>query len=315
MRLFSVTACTVVLVACTSSGQAGILSDLLTYAGDDVVIEDNSRGLISDQQDPNEPGHGVLSAGDVLYGLIRIDRRISPTPTASMDDSMQLVVAYSYEVDTVDELDSLGMFTVDYRPTSVATGLDLKSLLGATHEPVGFTDWDRATFVVMEQTFASDDVANNPVSNTLTDGDLLIDSVLADGSGYTLDLIAGFGSDDDFYQSLMIGAPGITIADILAADGSVTLGTHSGGYTALYDNLESGAVFLPVEATAVIGAVTTSHDIGLEGGVLLGNNQQNWDFADKANFRLNVVPEPSALTLCGLLVGLLGLCRWRKSFD
>jgi hypothetical protein len=71
-------------------------------------------------------------------------------------------------------------------------------------------------------------------------------------------------------------------------------------------------LFQPVHATTVIGGLTSSHDIGMEGGVLFGNDESNWDLADKANFRMNVIeiPEPSSLTLCGLLVGLSGLAGW-----
>ena len=299
-----VTALAIALTLLTSSSQAGILTDLLTFSGDDVILEDNSRGLFYD-----EDGNGVLSAGDVVAGLMRIDRRVAPTATASMDDRRQLIFAYSLQVETVEQLNGLGIYTVDFGPTAAATGKDLASLLGEAHKPAGFTDWDKAALVVMEQTFAADDVANNPVSNTSVAGATLMQSVLGSASGYTLDIIAGFDSEDDFYQNLLLGAPGISIPAIRAAGGSVTLGTHSGGLSVLYDNLGENILFQPVVATTVLGGAASSHDIGIEGGILFGNDEVNWDFADKANFRMNVIeiPEPNSLTLCGLLVGLFGL--------
>lgn len=301
---------TAFLVLCiASTTQAGILSDLLTLDGRDNVFEDNSRGLIYDQD-----SDGELSSGDVITGLVRLDRRISPTASSSMDDSMQLIVAYSYEVDQVTSLAGGAVTTIQYKVTSPATGHDIQSLLGDSFEPAGFADWDKATMVVMQRSFGADNPANNPVSNTVTAGATLIDSVLGDGSGYSLDAILGIASNDDFYSQLITGAPGIDIGDILTAGGSMTLGTQSGGFTALYSNLGPGAtVFRPVEATDVTDGSMSMHDVGLEGGILFGNNETNWDFADKANVRLNVVPEPATLSLTGMLVGCLALFGWRRS--
>lgn len=281
--------------------RAGLLEDVLSFDGQDNVLEDNSRGLLHDlDQD------GDLSSGDVVRGLIRIDRRNSPTPTPSMDDRKQLIIAYSFEVEDVAAIGNTPFSSVTYVAASSGTGLDIKSLLGDTHEPAGFAEWSKVSLAVMERTFAADDPANNPVSNTATAGADLIDNVLGDGSGYTLDLLGGFDDTDDFYHQLMTGPPGIDVSDIRDATGAVTLGTQSGGFSVLYDNLGDGKVFRPVSATSVINNADTEHDLGLEGGLLLGNNESNWGFADKANIRLNVVPEPS--TWVSLLVaGCVGL--------
>lgn len=298
---------TLLLLCMTTTTSAGIFSDLLTLDGQDNVFEDNSRGLIHDEDD-----NGELSSGDVITGLVRLDRRISPTASASMDDRTQLIVAYSFEVDQVTALGGT-ISTIEYQVTSPATGLDIQSLLGDSFEPAGFADWDQATMVVMERSFGADDPANNPVSNTVTAGATLIDSVLGDGSGYALNAILGIASNDDFYSQLITGAPGIDISDIQSADGSMTLGTQSGGFTALYSDLGPGAtVFRPVEATDVTDGSMSLHDVGLEGGILFGNNETNWDFADKANVRLNVVAEPGSLSLAALLVGCLAAVQWRR---
>ncbi len=283
--------------------RAGLLEDVLSFDGRDNVLEDNSRGLLHDlDQD------GDLSSGDVVTGLIRIDRRNSPTPTPSMDDRKQLIIAYSFEVEDVASIDNTPFSSITYVPASSGTGLDIKSLLGDTHEPAGFVDWAKVSLAVMERTFAADDSANNPVSNTVTAGADLIDDVLGDGSGYTLDVLGGFDDADDFYHQLITGSPGIDISDIRDATGAATLGTQSGGFSVLYDNLGAARVFRQVSATSVINNAVTQHDLGLEGGLLLGNNEANWGFADKANIRLNVVPEPATWVLV-LMAGCVGLMR------
>ncbi len=300
---------TLILLCIATATRGGILSDLLTLDGRDNVFEDNSRGLIYDQDNDGE-----LSSGDVITGLVRLDRRISPTASSSMDDSKQLIVAYSFEVDQVTALGGGAFSTIQYEVTSPATGLDIQSLLGDSFEPAGFADWDKAAMVVMERIFGADNSANNPVSNTVAAGASLIDNVLGDGSGYSLDAILGFASNDDFYSQLITGAAGVDISDIQSSDGSMTLATQSGGFTALYSDLGPGAtVFRPVEATDVTDGSMSLHDVGLEGGIVFGNNETNWDFADKANVRLNVVPEPATLSLVGLLGGCLAFVRWRKS--
>ncbi len=285
--------------------RAGLLADLLTFDGKENVLEDNSRGLIHDLDQDD-----ALSVGDVITGLVRIDRRISPMATASLDDRNQLVIAYSFEVDEVTPIVGIPFFTVKYKSTSALTGLDIRSLLGDSHEPAGFTAWDQAALVVMEQVFGVADPANNPVSDTTTAGTALIDSVLSDASGYTLDVIAGFAEDDDFFHQLLTGPAGISIPGLRAATGAVSIGTQSGGFSSLYQNLGPSMTFAPVPATSVIDNSMSTYDIGVEGGLLFGSNQENWDFADKANFRLNVVPEPSTLGLAGLLV--IGLLAGRR---
>jgi len=300
--------CALIVFSTVQVSQAGILTDLLTLDGQDNVMEDNSRGVIHDLDQDT-----FISVGDVITGLLRIDRRISPSATSSMDDSQQLVLAYSLEVDRIDPIAGGLLNAVKYKAASAGTGLDIKSLLGDAHEPAGFTDWASTAIAVMEKTFANNIPANNPVSNTTTAGMMLIDSVLNSASGYTLDALVGFGDDTDFYHNLIFSGAGLSIPAIKAANGSSTLGTQSAGLSVLYSDLGAAAsVFLPVTATSVINNASSPHDIGVEGGILFGNNESNWDFADKANVRLNVVPEPASVLLVGLLIGCLGLARWGR---
>lgn len=300
--------CALIVFSTAQVSQAGILTDLLTLDGQDNVLEDNSRGVISDL-DQND----VVSVGDVFTGLLRIDRRISPSATSSMDDSQQVVLAYSLEVDQIDPIAGGVLHAIKYKAASAGTGLDIESLLDDESKPAGFTDWASTAIAVMERTFGGNTPANNPVSNTTTAGMTLIGSVLGAGSGYTLDALVGFGDDTDFYHNLIFSGAGLSIPAIKAANGSSTLGTQSGGLSVLYSDLGAAAsVFLPVTATSVINNVSSPHDIGVEGGILFGNNESNWDFADKANIRLNVVPEPASVLLVGLLIGCLGLARWGR---
>jgi hypothetical protein len=171
----------------------------------------------------------------------------------------------------------------------------------------------------MEKQFPSALASNNPVNNTTTAGMTLINSVLGDGSGFTLDIIGGIVSPSDFFTNLITGGPGTNINDIRNASNSVTLGVVSGGFTNIWNNLPGSPTLIPVEADNVLTNTSTYHDYTLTGGSLYGYGNgpgsNNWDYSDKLDVNLNVkaVPEPASVAVwCGLFGGLVAVRRLRR---
>lgn len=305
------------LLALTAqSTQAGILDSLISADGIQDTLEDNSRGLIIDLD-----GDGFVSSGDVIVGLARIDRRSQGLASETLDDSKQLILAYSFMVDTIDPIGPFFGITYKAVDPSLGTGYSIQELLDDAKEPaLSATEWAQATFAVLERQFAVAAAANNPVNDVTTAGMTLIDSVMGAGSGYTLDIIGGLVDPSDFFTNLITGGPGLSIAAIKAASNSVPIGSVSGGFTDLYRNF--GGDLLPVEGVNVLTNVSTYHDYTLTGGTLFGygsgtNPPTNWDYSDKLDVNLNVfVPEPSSMLvwagLFGCVVGVRQLRRRAK---
>jgi hypothetical protein len=305
----------VVFGASAFPSAASILTSNIALDGTQTVIEDNSRGVIHDLDNS-----GFVSVGDVIVGLARLDRRSQNGSGVTLDDDQQLILAYSFQVDSIQ---SVGPFAgIYYKPVNPAagTGLSIKELMGSSLQPsLSSAQWAQATFALMEKQFPTINAANNPVNNTTTAGMALVNSVLGNGSGYTLDIIGGIVSSSDFFTNLIIGGPGTNIAAIQNASNSVTLGVVSGGFSNLYNVFPSGALLLPVEGDNVLTNSPTYHDYTLTGGNLFGYGSgpgnNNWDYSDKldVNLRVQAVPEPASVALwAGLFGGLLVGRRFRR---
>jgi hypothetical protein len=144
---------------------------------------------------------------------------------------------------------------------------------------------------------------SNPLDST-ADGLDIIDSVVGAGSGYVIDAIAGFGSGSDFLHT-RLNDPSVT--DI--SDPNFAL-DERGGFTVFADSL--GAEFLDVSSVRFTGTgANTPHDLVIVPVTsVTPSPESNWDLADSATFRVNILPEPGSMTLLGL--GLLGLAGYRR---
>lgn len=307
------------MVLATGPSQAGLLSDLLSGVptGSKVTLEDNSRGIFYDRQGPDTEGAGLVSVGDVINGILHIDRRRDPTATPTLSDQQELIVVYSFQVAAIDALFVAGEFIqakITYVPTLVSDPASIFNLLGdqftAGKDP-GI--WSSAAFAVLEHVSPS---ATNPISDVTTPGAGIIDSITGNSSPYTLDMIGGILSglnshgSQDFYDNKITGGPGLIIPAIQAEDASTTLGTLSGGFSVLWDNMN--VEYLATNIKSVTTNLTTYHDVTISGGVLFGNNAPNWDYSDKADVNLSVVPVPGTGLLLAGMGGLVGLRRLRR---
>ncbi|MFO0944938.1 MAG: hypothetical protein U1D30_03165 [Planctomycetota bacterium] len=307
------------LLALTAqSSQAGILDSLISSDGIQDTLEDNSRGLIID-----EDGNNLVSSGDIIVGLARIDRRSQGLASSTLDDSKQLILAYSFMVDTVTPLGPFAGVTYKAVDPSLGTGYSIQELLAdALEPPLSATEWAQATFAVLEKQFGNTNASNNPVNDVTTAGMTLIDGVMGTGTTYSLDIIGGLVDSSDFFTNLITGGPGLSIPAIIAASNSVPIGSVSGGFTNLYKNF--AGTLLAVEGVNVLTNASSYHDYTLTGGTLFGYGSgspqpTNWTYSDKLDVNLNNfnVPEPSSMLvwagLFGCVVGARQLRRRAKA--
>ena len=300
-------------VMLTAPARAGILNTILTFDGQDNVLEDNSREIINDTD-----GNGLISTGDVFYGLQRLDRRSQPNPSIDLGSTQQLVNLFSFEIASILRDSSGNVTGYIFKPTTATHAKSVKNLLDSALDPGTVANWNNVGVAMIEKTFATAAPGNNPVANTVTAGDTIIAGMTA-AAGWSLDILAGFSTSTDFWDfkldSSLSGNAAIPIAAIKALSSLSTVGTFAAGLSAVYNNFGGNAVFLPVTALSTIaGASVTTHDLAvIPIAAVSGYDFTNWDVKDVANIKLNVVPEPTTIALWAVgFVGMVGIARRRR---
>ncbi|HLA84295.1 MAG TPA: hypothetical protein VJL29_05845 [Thermoguttaceae bacterium] len=313
MRGCLVLSVVVLVVTCCPALGSSILGDLMTLDGNADALNDNSRGMIFDNDQDN-----VLSAGDEYVGVLQLERVNDADPSPS-----GLYAIFSFRMNGSRSLDGVPIQDHEAIPSSETHGL--KSLLDDGLEPGSFTDWDNAVFAFVEIPSLGINDPKDPFSLMNSDSSddplSIISNVMTAANGYSLDAIVGFGNENDFISTAFNTLAGrqignkdgvLTIPEILADNSGTTVFLEKAGLSVLYH--EGGMSFLQMSAENY-GNAATLHDIIMspDGAIQTSTaSVPNWHLEDDTNFLINPVPEPTTMTMLLSLAALLGMVPWRQ---
>ena len=255
----------------TSAGAATINSGLTS--GVLNTIEDQDREAYVDVN-----GDGLISAGDVLIGWVRIDNFL---PSGS-DANNQVYAVISNQIISAD-----ASGTVITMGTTTVPGLRLEDITGDANAAGGlFAIYDRGVPF-------STDLVNASVGASNQDE---IDMITGEG---TLRMVAGLGAAGDTFLTVVItpglpGAVGSPNAFLATLPVSISFASYSGGVDFLYNN--TGFNFL--DAVPTFDPITglQTNQLGIANGALRGGAGDGlegvWQNLGIAGFGQCAVPIP-----------------------
>jgi hypothetical protein len=344
MRKLIVAAAGLALVLGASSiARAGILTSLLSFDGLVDTIEDDSRGMVVNFDDDNAETDGFdesdnLTPGDVIYGIIKINQGFASPLYASdqVNDPNRLYAIYALQATGIDPISGALQFapvvgdatTAKNNPSPLDAVYDGEARSEFTLEKIAmdlgfatafFTDWADAAFILIEAQDAADPIGTdvNPgtaVPNEVLNGDSIVrdGSVLGPVAGFSIVMIGGFGTDDDFYEVKLTGDDSATLTGLAAQTGNGNNFANFGAGFSVLSGFED-ATLLPIEKGHFDGS-TTEHEITLIGGTIQRvrtsspTSTKEWMYVDKGQFEINAVPEPTTMVVwAGLFGGAAGL--------
>jgi len=319
MRFCLALAAAVGLLCC--SAEASVLGDLLTQNPNENVdsINDNSRAVIFDRN-----GNDLLDVGDEIVGILQFERvnDVDPSPAG-------LFSIFALKVTGQRAFGDASI--IEHGPIAGGEAHSLWSLLDPSLRPLpgSFNDWDNALFAILEIDELGNNDPKDPFSATNsdpTDDPLgIITNVLTAANGYSLGAILGFGSENDFFDTMPNvfaplrigdGQDPLLISEIQADDGGVQIVVESAGMSVLYHALgDIDLLSLGIRRPGPVSTPVTYHDVLLspDGSIQTSTAEvPNWDLEDDTNFKIHIIPEPGTVALLVSMVTLLGLARGRR---
>lgn len=294
--------CVAVLAMFSVPAQAGVLGSNLSFDGLVDTIEDTSVDNVIDN------GDGILSAGDVLYGIASIDSTTAQNPTSG-----SLAIAFATEIASINATGGI-TFGLVSDPLK-----DIESLLGPTFAG-SFSDPGRTIFAVLGNAAAKGSLEDPETGQTgaLFTGNFTDDGFggglggFASEGGWSVELTGGLVAADDFFEAQLF-AP-------IDAFGFATA-IQRAAFSVIDSTLGAGVVFTDVSVDPLLGGGTVQADVSLFDGSVNGllavgrtpttGGLNGWLYRDSADFQINAVPEPSAL-LAFAGIGFAGVVSRRR---
>lgn len=309
------------LLAAVGASQAATIAGSLV--GGENTFQDESREAYVDVN-----RDGKFNAGDVIFGFIQVSQ-VTPSGVQSNN---QIYGVFSQQIAA-----SSAASTVNFEATTVA-GLKLQDLLGGN---VNVNANAISAFYDKSVPYA-----NLTANNATTASFSSMQNYITYIAGGTLELVAGLNTANNFLQSNISPASallGIGIGSANSAflnpalDANFTVAGTQAGVDVSYNN--TGWLITPHSLFNPLLSAFVPADIGLASGTVGGANgtsttpnspSKNWltatgwtqctsaaaganvacGFTDKANYVIDVVPEPGSLALASLaLLALGGLTR------
>lgn len=292
------------LVAVTAShAQAGLLESVVSLDGVVDDLQDNSVGLVR-----HDVGVvGALNVGDVIAGIVRIEKNTSFNPDLQISTSLgELVVLFSAQIAAaVPYTPATGgnFFPASVRYTLIPTvtpGHTLSDLL-----PTYGAFAPNAIAAVL-----SAPVGSSPTDPTGVDFASALTELNNGGTGaWSLDAVLGFalglnqhGFADYFETELDDNnSDGVVTAAEIIGNPLQQVGLESAGLSVLSGPFPT---YLPVTSGHLDQQTITEHDVSISFGQLLRPNadqlSDDYLFGDQVTVRVNPVPEPSSMVLLAL---------------
>lgn len=323
MKRFALLLCLVTISATNSTTAFGAIAGPGFWdAGppDGVLDEfkDNSRAFLVDSD-----SNGVVSTGDIVYGVLQFHDKVQPTAGAITPPSIATVFSLTVGDNTgffqgqpvFDLLPTTGIYSLDNLASTVAGTTNSADFQAAISAVSG----TGAMFAVLSALNGADPSALTPTA--------AIAAVLGAGSVYKTDLIGGFEGLTpnallgEFYQ--------IKIEDLNFSQPSGTpIGSERAGLSVLWSSLGPTAQFLPVNTADFYDVnlpftnnplpanLASQADIYLSANVQAVNSGSGWFFQGNTNATLNaVVPEPASMLVwagIGFAGAVGGVIRRRR---
>jgi hypothetical protein len=301
MGRFVIQAVLAVLVAAVPV-QAGILLNQISYDGIPDEFKDNSRGQFVDRGGPG------ISPLDIIYGVLKVTDKVKPVAEAGGLPSMVGVI-YSLENSVplaANILDVVAPAAAD--PFSL---LNLGNTIAAKYGMGGYiqdTDWTTlitayplAQVAIISKVGGTDlTLTNDQMIAYLLQDDGVVGTIGGgDGGGWGIELLAGRSAANDFFQIKLTGSP-------ISAPSGTPIGDELAGLSVLYSSNGANWGLVPsIDEFNVLNA----NEMFLTANVQSFGNSAidpfSWDTQDNTNFALNGLPEPSALVVWAIGLGLV----------
>lgn len=309
-----------VALACATTVQAGALGSLLKFDGSRERLSDDSATKVFDVGTAGGQlaGNGLLDVGDVVQGIFEI-RSVSGTQTGSVSSTIMGLTAL--EVTAISSNPNpavLGVFDTVISLGAVGSAqlanlgfYDLNTFLADAVNPfdlsgLNISDPTSPSFAVISRTDGNYTI-DPSASNTLSlDGDA--DAFGLDGDDWAVELLGGLVGDDFYQINVSFGsgnAPPLTPVFPTAYATAFTVIGHSFG---------PGVSILETEVDDFFGNTVYGNVVTAGNNGLFAPNDAtpiNFTASDDGDFIIAAVPEPSSLSIIGLL-SLAGFVSSRK---
>jgi hypothetical protein len=294
----------------SSEASAGaVLSSFIINPGGSNTLTDNSVSKVVFDAGGVGTGAGILSNGDIVQGILRIDQTTSPLPGHTAGATDQLLLVFSFKIAPYSGPPAGPGNFQDLVPVTPADGaFTLKDMLPTLLAPYSQATLAGGLFALVEASSATNLTAG-PLGTGLTTID----------SSYLLDLVGGDIGATDFLQAKFDSA--VQAFPAYLGGILVDIGNERGGLSVIDATNNSGFAFsptTPVLPYSNLAGDITLHDFGFLGQLRTLSTAQflnGYDVADKADvtFTATPTPEPATLGMFGLLLsGVLAVGRERR---